>query len=71
MMAMRPLLVNGERLMIMGYDLYPMETLEFKRAFVREAIESEYIIFFGHDPAVAAGFIRQDGKKLSVEPLNP
>ena len=24
---------------IMAYDLYPMETLEFKRAFVREAIE--------------------------------
>ena len=24
---------------IMGYDLYPMETLAFKRAFVREAIE--------------------------------
>jgi glyoxylase-like metal-dependent hydrolase (beta-lactamase superfamily II) len=55
---------------IMGYDLYPMETLEFKRAFVREAIESEYIIFFEHDPAVAAGYIRQDGKKLFVEPLN-
>jgi glyoxylase-like metal-dependent hydrolase (beta-lactamase superfamily II) len=55
---------------IMGYDLYPMETLEFKRAFVREAIEREYIIFFEHDPAVAAGYIRQDGKKLFVEPLN-
>jgi glyoxylase-like metal-dependent hydrolase (beta-lactamase superfamily II) len=55
---------------IMGYDLYPMETLEFKRAFVREAIEREYIIFFEHDPAVAAGYIRQDGKRLFVEPLN-
>src|SRR5262249_30804005 len=29
---------------IMGYDLYPVETLEFKRAFLREAIEREYII---------------------------
>ena len=28
---------------IMGYDLYPMETLAFKRAFIREAIEREYI----------------------------
>ena len=53
---------------IMGYDLYPMETLEFKRAFVKEAIEREYLIFFEHDPHVAAGYIRQDGKRLLVEP---
>jgi glyoxylase-like metal-dependent hydrolase (beta-lactamase superfamily II) len=53
---------------IMAYDLYPMETLEFKRAFVREAIEREYLIFFEHDPMVAAGFIRQKDKRLYVEP---
>ena len=35
---------------IMGYDLYPMDTLAFKRTFVREAIEREYLIFFEHDP---------------------
>jgi len=54
---------------IMAYDLYPMETLEFKRAFVKEAIEREYLIFFEHDPQTAAGFIRQDGSRLTVEPL--
>src|SRR5205823_2860727 len=43
---------------IMGYDLYPMETLAFKRHFVREAIEREYLIFFEHDPKIAAGYIR-------------
>ena len=30
---------------IMAYDLYPMETLEFKRAFVKEAIEREHRYF--------------------------
>ena len=40
---------------IMGYDLYPMDTLAFKRAFAREAIEREYLIFFEHDPSLAAG----------------
>ena len=54
---------------IMAYDLYPMETLEFKRAFVAEAIEREYIIFFEHDPTVAAGYIRQEGRRLYVEPI--
>ena len=54
---------------IMGYDLYPMETLAFKRRFIREAIDREYLIFFEHDPKIAAGYIRErDGKKY-VEPL--
>ena len=53
---------------IMAYDLYPMETLEFKRAFVKEAIEREYLIFFEHDPNIAAGYIRQQGNRLVIEP---
>jgi glyoxylase-like metal-dependent hydrolase (beta-lactamase superfamily II) len=53
---------------IMAYDLYPMETLEFKRAFVREAIEREYLIFFEHDPKLAAGYIREKDRRLYVEP---
>ncbi len=56
---------------VMGYDLYPMDTLAFKRTFIREAIEREYLIFFEHDPAVAAGYIREkDGRKY-VEPVTP
>ena len=55
---------------ITGYDLYPMETLAFKRAFVREAIEREYIIFFEHDPAIAAGRIRERDGRVYVEPLD-
>jgi len=54
---------------IMAYDLYPMETLEFKRAFVAEAVEHEYIIFFEHDPTIAAGYLRKDGRRLYVEPI--
>jgi glyoxylase-like metal-dependent hydrolase (beta-lactamase superfamily II) len=54
---------------IMGYDLYPMDTLAFKRRFVRDAIDREYLIFFEHDPKVAAGYIRErDGRKY-VEPV--
>jgi glyoxylase-like metal-dependent hydrolase (beta-lactamase superfamily II) len=55
---------------IMGYDLYPMDTLAFKRTFVREAIDREYLIFFEHDPAITAGYIREkDGRKY-VEPVS-
>jgi glyoxylase-like metal-dependent hydrolase (beta-lactamase superfamily II) len=54
---------------IMAYDLYPMETLEFKRAFVQEAIEREYVVFFEHDPLIAAGIIRRRDRRLYVEPI--
>jgi methylmalonyl-CoA epimerase len=49
---------------VMGYDLHPMDTLAFKRAFSREAVEREYLLFFEHDPSMAAGYLReQDGKR--------
>ena len=50
---------------IMGYDLHPMDTLAFKRAFAREAAEREYLLFFEHEPSMAAGYLReQDGKRF-------
>lgn len=52
---------------VMGYDLFPMETLAFKRRFIREAIDREYLIVFEHDPHVAAGYIREKDGKRSVE----
>ncbi len=52
---------------VMGYDLYPMDTLGFKRAFAREAVEREYLIFFEHDPSLAAGILREQGGKRRLE----
>jgi methylmalonyl-CoA epimerase len=51
---------------IMGYDLYPMDTLAFKRSFAREAIEHDYLIFFEHDPLMAAGRLREINGKRTV-----
>ena len=45
---------------IMGYDLYPMDTLAAKGAFVKEAIEREMLVFFEHDPAIIAGYITEE-----------
>jgi glyoxylase-like metal-dependent hydrolase (beta-lactamase superfamily II) len=53
---------------IMGYDLFPMETLAFKKRFIRGAIDREYLIFFEHDPYVPAGYIREKDGKRFVEP---
>lgn len=50
---------------LMGYDLHPMDTLAFKRGFAVEAIENEYLLFFEHDPSMAAGYLREkDGKRF-------
>jgi hypothetical protein len=51
----------------MGYDLYPMDTLQYKKKFLPEAIAGEYVIFFEHDPAIAAGIIRERNGKLAIE----
>jgi glyoxylase-like metal-dependent hydrolase (beta-lactamase superfamily II) len=52
---------------IAGEDLYPMDTLHAKTAFVEEAGEKELLVFFEHDPAIAAGYIReQDGKRRFI-----
>jgi glyoxylase-like metal-dependent hydrolase (beta-lactamase superfamily II) len=52
---------------IMGYDLYPMDTLAFKRRFLGDAIRHEYLIFFEHDPDIAAGVIREKDGRPFVE----
>lgn len=52
---------------IMGYDLYPMDTLYYKQRFIREAIDGQYIVFFEHDPAIPAGIIRERDGKRSIE----
>lgn len=52
---------------IMAYDLYPLDTLAAKGAFIKEAIERETLIFFDHDPLVPSAYIRvQDGKRVFV-----
>jgi methylmalonyl-CoA epimerase len=55
---------------VMGYDLFPMETMAFKQRFIREAIDREYLIVFEHDPLVAAGYIREkDGRRVVEQVL--
>ena len=52
---------------VMGYDLYPVDTLTAKQGFVGEALQRNTLVFFEHDPNVAAGFIReQNGRRVVV-----
>ena len=47
---------------ILGFDLYPVESLAAKKAFKKDA-GGETLIFLPHDPAVAAGYLaEQNGR---------
>ena len=35
---------------VMGYDMFPLTTLNEKKVFLKEAVEKDWILFFEHDP---------------------
>lgn len=48
---------------IMGYDLYPMITLENKRKWIPQVSREGWLALFGHDPNVPAAYLRErDGQ---------
>lgn len=54
---------------IMGYDLYPEETLNQKRMLVDQAIKERWVCFWEHDPKVNCGYIERTDKGLTVKPI--
>jgi glyoxylase-like metal-dependent hydrolase (beta-lactamase superfamily II) len=54
---------------VMGYDLYPLDTVAFKESFLPAAVDEEWTVIFEHDPKVGAGRIRPDGKRFALEPV--
>jgi glyoxylase-like metal-dependent hydrolase (beta-lactamase superfamily II) len=55
---------------IMGFDLYPMDTLAARKQFAKEAMEKKTLVFFPHDPAIAAGYIGEDNGKRVIQPAS-
>ena len=45
---------------IMGYDLYPVQTLETKRWVLDRALNENWLLVFEHDPRVLMGRVRKD-----------
>jgi glyoxylase-like metal-dependent hydrolase (beta-lactamase superfamily II) len=53
---------------IMGYDLYPMQTLENKKRWIPEVSRTETMAIFAHDFNVPAAYLRQSGTQFEIEP---
>jgi glyoxylase-like metal-dependent hydrolase (beta-lactamase superfamily II) len=54
---------------IMGFDLYPMETLENKRKWIPELVRGDWLAIFAHDPNVPAARLRERDGKVVAEPV--
>jgi glyoxylase-like metal-dependent hydrolase (beta-lactamase superfamily II) len=49
---------------VMGYDMFPMTTLQEKKLFLEEAIDNNYILFFEHDPKVECCTLQRTEKGI-------
>ena len=56
---------------VMAYDMFPLETLEEKKTFLREAVDNEYILFFEHDPQHECCTLQQTEKGIRVKEVFP
>jgi glyoxylase-like metal-dependent hydrolase (beta-lactamase superfamily II) len=54
---------------IMGYDLYPMTTLENKKKWIPEVVQEGWIALFGHDAKTPAGHVRDRDGNWELEPI--
>ena len=53
---------------IMGFDLYPMKTLENKKRWISEIVRRGWLAVFGHDRKVRAAYLREKEGKVAPEP---
>ncbi len=53
---------------VMGYDFYPLVTMENKERLVSEAGARHWLCFLEHDPQAVAGYLVQAGDRFRFEP---
>jgi glyoxylase-like metal-dependent hydrolase (beta-lactamase superfamily II) len=54
---------------IMGYDLYPMMTLENKKKWLPIVASEEWLALFCHDPKIPAAYLRERDGQYEPEPV--
>lgn len=55
---------------IMGYDLYPMTTLENKKKWLPEAVREGWLCLFAHDPEIRAAYLHLRDGAYIPEPVS-
>ena len=52
---------------VMGYDMFPMTTLNEKKVFLEEAVKNDYILYFEHDPEIECCTVQPTAKGVRVK----
>ncbi len=55
---------------IMGYDLYPVTTLENKKKWIPQVAREGWLALFGHDPATPVAYLREREGQYIAEPVS-
>jgi glyoxylase-like metal-dependent hydrolase (beta-lactamase superfamily II) len=56
---------------VMGFDLYPIETIESRKKYYADAIPGRWLTMFTHDPDVPWGYLAQNEKgKMVLESVS-
>lgn len=56
---------------VMGYDMFPLTTLNEKKMFLEEAVAGDYILFFEHDPEIECCTLQQTEKGVRMKEAFP
>ena len=51
---------------VMAYDMFPLQTLTEKKAFLTEAVQNDYILYFEHDAQNECCTLQQTEKGVRV-----
>jgi glyoxylase-like metal-dependent hydrolase (beta-lactamase superfamily II) len=52
---------------VMGYDMFPLTTMQEKKAFLTEALAEDYVLFFEHDPKIECCTLQQTEKGIRMK----
>jgi glyoxylase-like metal-dependent hydrolase (beta-lactamase superfamily II) len=56
---------------VMAYDLYPVDTVDFKEAFMEKALKEHYLLLFEHSPRIKAGYLILDNAgKMNLQKVD-
>lgn len=56
---------------VMGYDLYPLDTVAFKERFLPQVVDEGATVIFEHDPTLGAAKLAFDGRRYEFEEAVP
>lgn len=55
---------------VMGYDTHPLDTIEYKKEILREAMKDNWLVGFSHSPRLKSGYLEETEKGISLLPVD-